>query len=70
MLGYSFFVRYLDFTLVEVFLIALYFFHKSAIGILDVNNVMFHASRVIILESSAEFLEYYNGTVVKVHVDS
>ena len=69
MLEYSYFVRYLDLNFLEVCLIYIYCVKKSVVSKLSVDNVMLHVSRVIIIDPSAELIEYDIGAVVKVHVD-
>ena len=54
----------------DVWLVALYFVQKSVISFLDINNVTFHVSRVKIRYSSAALLEYDNGDIIEVQIDS
>ena len=56
--------------LVEVCLDSLYFVNKIVVSNMDVDNFILRVSRVKIIESSTEFLEYDTGSIVKVHVDS
>ena len=56
--------------LVEVCLVDLYCVQKSVASNLAVDNVMFHVSRVIMIESYASFIEHDNGEIVEVNIDS
>ena len=68
MLDYYCAFRSFDLKSMEVFLVDIYCVQDILISNLSVSNVMFHVSFVKIIESSAAFIEYDHGAVVKVHI--
>ena len=68
LLDYSCAFRSFGLKSLEVFLVDIYCVQDILISNLSVSNVMFHVSFVKIIESSAAFIEYDHGAVVKVHI--